>query len=410
MGEALDRFAFDAGVNVACVIPTRLGNGAWMLSPRGVTAARSRSKRRWITAWAAARSRLRRSVGPPPFFKLCSVSRAAAATPARNEPFSARPAAHYESPAVKADFDVAIVGSGFSGSLLAMIAKRLGHRSSSSSAVRIRALPSANRQRRSQTCCSKRLRRPTTFPGSVHFANGDRGGLRVSVACGLKRGFTFYHHEFDQPWARRPDRANELLVAASPHDEVADTHWYRAEFDEFLVREAQSRESKTSTKLNLLPFRRRLWACGSKARGEQSASTFKPVSVDATGPRGFLHRAFGLPESRSRTFRPSKVSSRISSMCIDGMTSCLARARPYPPDDAAVHHVFPGGWIWVLRVGNGITSAGVAAVADGRLTSRTELAGKNCWTACPRCANSSHTPGQRCRSSMPRTCRFVQTL
>jgi FADH2 O2-dependent halogenase len=33
---------------------------------------------------------------------------------------------------------------------------------------------------------------------------------------------------------------------------------------------------------------------------------------------------------------------------------------PYPPDDAAMHHVFDGGWIWVLRFNNGITSAGAA--------------------------------------------------
>ncbi len=34
---------------------------------------------------------------------------------------------------------------------------------------------------------------------------------------------------------------------------------------------------------------------------------------------------------------------------------------PYAPDDAALHHVFAGGWIWVLRFNNGIVSAGVAA-------------------------------------------------
>src|SRR4029079_10716868 len=33
---------------------------------------------------------------------------------------------------------------------------------------------------------------------------------------------------------------------------------------------------------------------------------------------------------------------------------------PYPADDAALHHVFPGGWIWMLRFNNGITSAGAA--------------------------------------------------
>jgi FADH2 O2-dependent halogenase len=33
-------------------------------------------------------------------------------------------------------------------------------------------------------------------------------------------------------------------------------------------------------------------------------------------------------------------------------------------DDAAVHHVFEGGWVWVLRFNNGITSAGVAATTE----------------------------------------------
>jgi FADH2 O2-dependent halogenase len=36
---------------------------------------------------------------------------------------------------------------------------------------------------------------------------------------------------------------------------------------------------------------------------------------------------------------------------------------PYPVDDAAVHHVFDGGWVWVLRFNNGITSAGIAATS-----------------------------------------------
>jgi FADH2 O2-dependent halogenase len=34
---------------------------------------------------------------------------------------------------------------------------------------------------------------------------------------------------------------------------------------------------------------------------------------------------------------------------------------PYPPEDAAVHHIFDGGWVWVLKFNNGVTSAGVAA-------------------------------------------------
>jgi FADH2 O2-dependent halogenase len=38
----------------------------------------------------------------------------------------------------------------------------------------------------------------------------------------------------------------------------------------------------------------------------------------------------------------------------------LAPLPPYPIDDAALHHVFDEGWMWVLRFGNGVTSAGIA--------------------------------------------------
>jgi tetracycline 7-halogenase / FADH2 O2-dependent halogenase len=45
----------------------------------------------------------------------------------------------------------------------------------------------------------------------------------------------------------------------------------------------------------------------------------------------------------------------------DQLSNCRGEVPPYPVDDAAVHHVFEGGWIWVLKFNNGVTSAGVAA-------------------------------------------------
>src|SRR4029434_9897930 len=63
----------------------------------------------------------------------------------------------------------------------------------------------------------------------------------LALPCGLKRGFTFYHHRFDQRFVHDPvAHSGELLVAASPHNAVADTHWYRPAFDHFLVSHAQS--------------------------------------------------------------------------------------------------------------------------------------------------------------------------
>jgi FADH2 O2-dependent halogenase len=55
-----------------------------------------------------------------------------------------------------------------------------------------------------------------------------------------------------------------------------------------------------------------------------------------------------------------------------------AETAPYPPDDAAVHHVFSGGWIWILRFNNGLTSAG-AALTDERAAALGAADGEAAW-------------------------------
>jgi tetracycline 7-halogenase / FADH2 O2-dependent halogenase len=51
---------------------------------------------------------------------------------------------------------------------------------------------------------------------------------------------------------------------------------------------------------------------------------------------------------------------------------------PYPIDDAALHHVFDGGWMYVLRFDNGITSAGFSL--EDRLAAELGLAdGEDAW-------------------------------
>ncbi len=87
--------------------------------------------------------------------------------------------------------------------------------------------------------------------------------------------------------------------------------------------------------------------------------------VDATGPRGLLHRSLGLREApipgypvTSALYTHFQGVSKFS-----GVQKYAGGEPPYPPDAAALHHVFGGGWIWVLHFNNGWTSAGVAATA-----------------------------------------------
>jgi FADH2 O2-dependent halogenase len=89
--------------------------------------------------------------------------------------------------------------------------------------------------------------------------------------------------------------------------------------------------------------------------------------VDATGPRGFLHHALGLREADLPDFpRTQGLYSHFSRVnrLENSSYSRIDVPPPYPIDDAAVHHVFDGGWIWVLQFNNGVTSAGVAATDE----------------------------------------------
>jgi FADH2 O2-dependent halogenase len=280
-------------------------------------------------------------------------------------------------------YDIAVVGSGFAGSVTAMIARRLGHS--------VVLLERGTHPRvvigESSTPLSNLLLEDLAIrydlPALKPLAKwGSWQRSYPRVACGLKRGFTFYHHVLGRPDGCDPEHRNQLLVAASPHDQVADTHWYRADVDEMLVRQAESLGVDYVDEVRLesaieLDYGMSL---GGTRRGADVAFRAGFV-VDATGPRGFLHRALQLREAALPGYPATQaLYSHFSGVRrlaeIDPRP--LADSPPYPVDDAAVHHVFDGGWIWVLRFANGITSAGVAATE--RSARQLQLArGEKAW-------------------------------
>jgi tetracycline 7-halogenase / FADH2 O2-dependent halogenase len=250
---------------------------------------------------------------------------------------------------LKCDFDVAIVGAGFGGSLMAMIAHQLG--------LSVVLLEQGRHPRmtigESTTPLSnlllERLSTRYDLPRIAPLAKwGTWQRTYPQIACGLKRGFTFFHRE------------GQLLVAASPHDDIADTHWYRADVDHFLVKEAQRLgvEYRDGARIEILEFDEDGATIIGRA-GEEEFHFRARLVIDATGPRGFLHRTLRLEESPLPGLPATE--SLYSHFTGVGRSEIIGDAVPYPVDDAAVHHVFEGGWVWVLRFNNGVTSAGIAA-------------------------------------------------
>jgi FADH2 O2-dependent halogenase len=280
-------------------------------------------------------------------------------------------------------FDVAIVGSGFAGSLTALLLRSLGRSviliekgTHPRFAIGESSSPLANLLLES-LCERYGLSRIAPLA-----AWGTWQRRYPEVACGLKRGFTFYGHGAGRPFRADPDRTDQLLVAASPNDEVADTHWYRADFDHLLLREAcdVGAEYVDRTAVTGLSWQGETASLETLREG-RSATRCARLVVDASGPGGFLHRALGLEEApfpglpqTQGLYTHFTGVRRLDAM---GIFPALP-APPYPVDDAAVHHVFDGGWIWVLRFNNGVTSAGVAATP--RLAEELRLAeGAPAW-------------------------------
>ena len=131
--------------------------------------------------------------------------------------------------------DVAIIGSGFVGSILASILAKHGRN--------VVLIDSAKHPRfaigESSTPIADFL---LAHLGQLHGLDplvqlskwGSWQRHYPQLACGKKRGFSYFDHRVGRREVRESFVGQRsLLVAASPTDPSSDTHWYRADVDEF---------------------------------------------------------------------------------------------------------------------------------------------------------------------------------
>ncbi len=259
---------------------------------------------------------------------------------------------------------IAIVGSGFAGSILARALQLQGHR-----------VTMLDRQRHprfalgesSTPLAALSLERLATHRGLDdlrHLAAYGRWRRHLpQLRCGLKRGFTFYAHRSGEPFANDEANTRRLLVAASPTDAVADTHWLREDVDWYLARQAAAAGVTCLEEAELTRVEQDDggWRIGGSWRGKPLRLA-ADLLLDASGAGGFLARHLALAPAAGGDLCTSLLFGHFTGALEFPAVAAAAGAElpagPYPDERAAVHHLLQEGWMYVLPFDHGTVSAG----------------------------------------------------
>lgn len=267
------------------------------------------------------------------------------------------------------DVDVVVLGSGFSGSLLAQILCRIGrtvalldNRGHPRFAIGESSTPSAN-------LVLKQLAGRYGLEGISPLSSyGSWQQAYPEVGCGIKRGFSYFKHQQGAKFQTGPDHENELLVAASNDDAQSDTHWFRQDVDALFCQAATDQgalllQYAETTRMAYDPLATPAWEIEVTHAGENVLLRAAFV-VDATGASGVLQRFLQIPDQTDQLqtrssalyahFREVKPWHAELAKEHDSVTD-----HPFDCDHSAQHHLLDDSWCWLLRFNQGITSVGL---------------------------------------------------
>lgn len=237
-------------------------------------------------------------------------------------------------------FDVAILGSGLGGSVLASLLARRGRRVAlidKQPHPRF-AIGESTLVYTTQTLASlaERYDIPALAPKRIRRAVGDQ--------CGVKRHFGYvYHHE------GAPADPDEVMMAWIGPPEF---HFFRADVDRYLF--------DVALDLGVTPFvgagvtRVDADPDGVVIHLDDATTVAARFVVDGTGFRSVLAEQHGLrkPDPGLHTHTRTLFTHMRDVRPFDTIMPRRRHKMPGPLHEGTLHHVFDGGWLWVIPFDN----------------------------------------------------------
>lgn len=247
----------------------------------------------------------------------------------------------------RGDSDVVILGSGLAGSVLAAVLARGGARvllldagSHPRFAVGESTIPYTSMLTR---LIAERYR----IPELKWLSCFENVQSRVTRSCGVKRNFGFVYH---RPGV--PQNAAECHELPLPKITYTENHFFRQDIDAWLLALAIRYGAQVRQRVLVTDFR--FDDDGVTVTAESGQTWRTRYVVDASGFRSPLARKFGLREepSRLRHHARSLFTHMVDVTPYEKTVPPGVHGTHTPWSQGTLHHVFEGGWIWVIPFNN----------------------------------------------------------
>jgi FADH2 O2-dependent halogenase len=246
------------------------------------------------------------------------------------------------------EFDVAILGSGITGSTLAAILARNG--------VKTLLVEQAVHPR---FAIGESTVPETTFlfrvlaarygvPELANLSTYSKLRRNVTITCGVKRSFSFAFHR--EGHAHQPTECSQMPTPSPPLG--PDMHMFRQDVDGYLLGVAASYGATVRQQTDVTEVRIDDGVRLKSRTGELFRCAYV---IDAGGIKSPLATAYGLREEPCslRTTSRAVYTHMIGVKPFDAVTASPAvHGLPSALSQGTLHHIFEGGWLWVIPFDN----------------------------------------------------------
>jgi FADH2 O2-dependent halogenase len=270
-------------------------------------------------------------------------------------------------------YDVAILGSGMAGGMLGAVLARNG--------VKVLLIDAGVHPRFAvgestipyTSVLTKIIAERYSVPEIEPMASHQGIVGKISPMCGKKQNFGFVYHREGHP--HDPEQINQMVIPAWQRTE---SHLFRQDVDAYLFHLAVSYgvEPLSGTRIQDIDIDPDAGVTLRSDKGEELRARYL---VDGSGFRSPVADKFGLRDvpTRARHHSRSMFTHMVGVTPFDDARAARSHKHRSPWHEGTLHHVFDGGWLWVIPFDNEEDSlnplCSVGLTLDERVFPRTEL-------------------------------------